>query len=51
MPGLDGRTVVRTGSAVTSFSVGDEVFGLGRGTFAEYAAARDDKLAPSGEAG
>ncbi len=47
MPGLDvAGTVVRTGSAVTSFSVGDEVFGLGRGTFAEYAAARDDKLAP-----
>ena len=47
VPGLDvAGTVVRTGSAVTSFSVGDEVFGLGRGTFAEYAAARDDKLAP-----
>jgi NADPH:quinone reductase-like Zn-dependent oxidoreductase len=31
---------------VTRFSVGDEVFGFGRGTFAEYAVAREDKLAP-----
>jgi NADPH:quinone reductase-like Zn-dependent oxidoreductase len=30
---------------VTRFSVGDEVFGFGRGTFAEYTAAREDKLA------
>jgi NADPH:quinone reductase-like Zn-dependent oxidoreductase len=37
-------TVVAVGSAVTRFSVGDEVFGIGRGTFAEHAAAREDKL-------
>jgi NADPH:quinone reductase-like Zn-dependent oxidoreductase len=36
-------TVVAAGSAVTRFSAGDEVFGIGRGTFAEYAAAREDK--------
>jgi len=45
--GLDvAGTVVAAGSAVTRFSVGDEVFGFGRGTFAEYAVAREDKLAP-----
>jgi NADPH:quinone reductase-like Zn-dependent oxidoreductase len=38
-------TVVAVGSAVTRFSAGDEVFGIGRGSFAEYSAARDDKLA------
>jgi NADPH:quinone reductase-like Zn-dependent oxidoreductase len=38
-------TVVTVGSAVTRFSPGDEVFGIGRGAFAEYAAAREDKLA------
>ena len=44
--GLDvAGTVVGIGQAVTRFSVGDEVFGFGRGTFAEYAAAREDKLA------
>ena len=35
----------RRRSAVTRFAVGDEVFGIGRGSFAEYAAAREDKLA------
>ncbi len=38
-------TVVAVGSAVTRFSAGDEVYGIGAGTFAEYAAAREDKLA------
>jgi NADPH:quinone reductase-like Zn-dependent oxidoreductase len=38
-------TVVAVGPAVTRFAVGDEVFGFGRGTFAEYAAAHEDKLA------
>ena len=38
-------TVVAVGRAVTRFAPGDEVYGIGRGTFAEYAAARDDKLA------
>ncbi len=38
-------TVAAVGSAVTKFAVGDEVFGVGPGSFAEYAAAREDKLA------
>jgi NADPH:quinone reductase-like Zn-dependent oxidoreductase len=46
VPGQDvAGTVVAVGSAVTRFSVGEEVFGFGRGTFAQYAAAREDKLA------
>ena len=46
VPGLDvAGTVVAAGPGVTRFSVGDEVFGFGRGTFADYAAAREDKLA------
>ena len=44
--GLDvAGTVVATGADVTRFRVGDEVFGIARGSFAEYAAARADKLA------
>jgi len=44
--GLDvAGTVVAAGAAVTRFSPGDEVLGFGRGTFAEYASAREDKLA------
>jgi NADPH:quinone reductase-like Zn-dependent oxidoreductase len=44
--GIDvAGTVVAAGPGVTRFSVGDEVFGFGRGTFAEYAVAREDKLA------
>ncbi|HXA63144.1 MAG TPA: NAD(P)-dependent alcohol dehydrogenase, partial [Streptosporangiaceae bacterium] len=44
--GLDvAGTVVAVGPGVTRFRVGDEVFGFGRGTFAEYTAAREDKLA------
>lgn len=44
--GLDvAGTVVAVGDAVRRFSVGDEVFGIARGSFAEYAAAREDKLA------
>ncbi|WP_371786050.1 NAD(P)-dependent alcohol dehydrogenase [Streptosporangium subroseum] len=38
-------TVVAVGSAVTRFSAGDEVFGFGKGALAEYAVAREDKLA------
>lgn len=38
-------TVLEVGSEVTRFSVGDEVFGIGTATFAEYAAAKADKLA------
>jgi NADPH:quinone reductase-like Zn-dependent oxidoreductase len=46
VPGVDvAGTVVAVGSAVTRFEVGDEVFGMSRGSFAEYAAAREDKLA------
>jgi NADPH:quinone reductase-like Zn-dependent oxidoreductase len=44
--GLDvAGTVAAVGAAVTRFAVGDEVFGISRGSFAEYAAAREDKLA------
>ena len=44
--GIDvAGTVVAVGSGVSRFSAGDEVFGFGRGTFAEYAVARQDKLA------
>ncbi|MEP6979198.1 MAG: NAD(P)-dependent alcohol dehydrogenase [Nakamurella sp.] len=46
VPGQDAAgTVVAVGSAVTRFAVGEEVFGIGRGTFAEYAVAREDTLA------
>jgi NADPH:quinone reductase-like Zn-dependent oxidoreductase len=38
-------TVIAVGSEVTRFVEGDEVFGISRGSFAEYAAAREDKLA------
>jgi NADPH:quinone reductase-like Zn-dependent oxidoreductase len=46
VPGMDvaGR-VVAVGADVTRFDVGDEVFGIGVGTFAQYAVAREDKLA------
>jgi len=45
VPGRDvAGTVVRIGSEVTDFQVGDEVFGIAKGSFAEYAAARADKL-------
>jgi len=46
VPGLDvAGTVVAVGREVTRFAAGDEVFGIARGSFAEYAAAREDKLA------
>jgi NADPH:quinone reductase-like Zn-dependent oxidoreductase len=38
-------TVVAVGAGVTRFTVGDAVFGASRGAFAEYAAAREDRLA------
>jgi NADPH:quinone reductase-like Zn-dependent oxidoreductase len=46
VPGIDvAGTVVAVGSAVTRFSASDEVYGMSRGSFAEYAAVREDKLA------
>jgi NADPH:quinone reductase-like Zn-dependent oxidoreductase len=45
VPGLDvAGTVVAVGADVTGFAVGEEVFGIGHGSFAEYACARPDKL-------
>ena len=46
VPGLDvaGR-VTAVGSKVTRFAVGDEVFGIAKGAYAEYAAAKESKLA------
>jgi NADPH:quinone reductase-like Zn-dependent oxidoreductase len=38
--------VEAVGSNVTRFHPGDEVFGIGEGSFAEYVRARADKLAP-----
>lgn len=39
-------TVAAVGSSVTTIAVGDEVFGVGSGTFAEHAVAKASKLAP-----
>ncbi len=45
VPGRDvAGTVAEVGPDVTEFQVGDEVFGIAKGSFAEYAAARADKL-------
>jgi len=45
VPGLDvAGIVMAVGSGVTRFSPGDEVFGLSKGSFAEFAAAKEDKL-------
>ena len=38
-------TVAQVGSSVTRFAVGDEVYGVAPGSFAEYAVAKEDKLA------
>jgi NADPH:quinone reductase-like Zn-dependent oxidoreductase len=44
--GLDvAGTVAAVGADVTRFEVGDEVFGISRGSYAEYAPVREDKLA------
>ena len=44
--GADVAGVVEAvGSDVTRFQAGDEVFGIGKGTFAEYARAPENKLA------
>ena len=45
--GADMAGVVEAvGNDVTRFQPGDEVFGIGEGAFAEYARARESKLAP-----
>lgn len=47
VPGMDLAGVVEAvGKDVSRFRPGDEVFGVGKGTFAEYARAREEKLAP-----
>jgi NADPH:quinone reductase-like Zn-dependent oxidoreductase len=47
VPGMDLAGVVEAvGKDVTRFRPGDEVFGIGKGAFAEYARAPEDKLAP-----
>jgi NADPH:quinone reductase-like Zn-dependent oxidoreductase len=46
VPGIDvAGTVVAVGSDVTRFAVGDEVYGMSRGSFAEYAPVLEAKLA------
>lgn len=46
VPGLDlAGTVTAVGPAVTRFAAGDQVFGVGKGPFAEYATARESQLA------
>ncbi len=46
VPGLDlAGTVVRVGAKVTRFAPGDDVFGIGKGSFAGFAAASESKLA------
>src|SRR3954468_17867519 len=43
--GMDvAGTVVATGAQVTRFKAGDEVFGIAKGSYAEFAAASEDKL-------
>ncbi|MGI9576627.1 MAG: NAD(P)-dependent alcohol dehydrogenase [Microthrixaceae bacterium] len=45
VPGLDlAGTVEAVGAAVTRFEVGDEVFGIGGGSLAEYTVASEEKL-------
>jgi len=45
--GMDVAGVVEAvGNDVRRFHVGDEVFGVAKGSYAEYAIAREDKLAP-----
>jgi NADPH:quinone reductase-like Zn-dependent oxidoreductase len=47
VPGMDlAGVVAAVGKDVTRFQIGDEVFGIGKGAFAEYARAPENKLAP-----
>ncbi len=47
VPGMDVAGVVEAvGKDVTRFRFGDEVFGVAKGSFAEYARAPENKLAP-----
>lgn len=39
-------TVAAVGPGVTRFRPGDQVYGVGQGSFAEYSVAKDTKLAP-----
>ena len=49
-PGVDvAGEIVTVGRTVTQFRPGDAVFGAGKGAFAEYACAREAKLAPKPE--
>ena len=51
VPGMDlAGTVEEVGAGVTRFAPGDEVFGIGKGTFAEFArAAREQAGSDAGE--
>jgi NADPH:quinone reductase-like Zn-dependent oxidoreductase len=45
VPGRDlAGTVAALGAHVTGFDLGEEVYGVGRGSFAQYAVARAEKL-------
>jgi NADPH:quinone reductase-like Zn-dependent oxidoreductase len=47
VPGMDVAGIVEAvGNEVTRFQPGDEVFGIAKGSYAEYARAREGKLAP-----
>src|SRR5215210_773228 len=46
--GMSG-VVEALGENVSTFQPGDEVFGIGKGSYAEYVCAREDKLAPKPE--
>lgn len=46
VPGLDvSGTVVDVGDGVRRFKVGDEVFGIAKGAYAEFASANEERLA------